>query len=121
MVDPAVCWGKVEEPVRLQQYRKTHAASSRAYDPSEGGRFLYFHIPSGNEDFVPQLAGIGDPWLGMEHMLSALHAWVLWIAVVTSIAYRNEMSTLSELIFLLTEEVGFGMRKSKREGEILMV
>ena len=75
------------------------------------------------QDLVNQLAGIGEKIPDeeiAEHMLTALPE--LYEPLVSSVAYRTEMPTLSELIaLLLNEEVRREVRNSKREGEVLLV
>ena len=56
----------------------------------------------------------------VEHMLIALSE--LYDPFVSSVAYRNEMPTLSEFIaLLLNKEIRRDVRISKREGKVLLV
>ena len=72
---------------------------------------------------VDQLAGIGEKIPDeeiAEHMLTALPEF--YEPLVSSVAYRSEMATLSELTTLLfNQEIRRQVRNSKREGEVLLV
>ena len=75
------------------------------------------------QNVVNQFAGIGEKIPDEEidvHMLTALP--VLYEPLVSFVAYRTKMPTMSKLTaLLLNEEIQRDVRTSKWEGEVLLV
>lgn len=105
------------------QTRKRHVVSSEDYEPSDGGWFLYFHIPSGNaRSFESNLSGLQRRSLTRTWWsTSALpEPYELMHGELNRLPQRDANS-LELISLLLKEEIRREVRKSKHEVEILMV
>lgn len=121
--DPTFCWERLKNLYATNNNARRMLLRRKLTNlKMEEGTMMSTFLQS-VQDLVNQLAGIGEKIPDdeiAEHMLTALPE--LYEPLVSSVAYRTEMPTLSELTsLLLNEEIRREVRTSKREGEVLLV